>query len=173
MTWGGRVDIDKTQLPRSRSQARWERPEYMGETTTLTGSVPDASGDDPQSVRRCGAWKSQSLARRGLTPSRPRRSGCRRVGPGHAGATMANQVGAAYGRSRVRLGLAGSTFHRNAWEQPTPGAPRRFRVVSEGARPSIGSGRARSASMLLSPEQERRRVRAIRPFPPWPCGPFP
>ena len=68
MAWGGRVTIGKAQLPCSQSRARQERPEYMGEKTSLAGLVLGAPEDDPQSARRCGAWKSQSRARRGLTP---------------------------------------------------------------------------------------------------------
>lgn len=180
MTWGGRVAIGKAQLSCSRSQARQERPAERQPVRRMEKSVPGAPGADPRHVHAVAvAVKSV---------------------PGASGTTMANQVDAAYGRSRVRLGLAVSTFHRDAWEQPTPGAPgrsqqqcqhqvgprrtRRGRV--RGHRMADPSASVRSctpppsrsqarwlASTPVSPEQERRRVRAIRPFPPWPCGPFP
>lgn len=134
-------------------------------------------------------FRKWGAVRNGMGRSRGNQQGATTVQsvPGALGATMANQVGAAYGRSRVRLGRSGSTFRRDAWEQPpppwraggvpsdnasikpTPGASARL-----GAPPPYPRPQAHKYSSGHAPlEQERRRVKAIRPFPPLPCGPFP
>lgn len=103
-------------------------------------------------VRGGVAWLSARLNYRAVSPWR--------VGDG---STMANQVGAA------APWRAGGVPGNNASTKPTPGASVRL-----GAPPPCPLPQPRQTGFApLSPEQERRRVRAIRPFPPWPCGPFP
>ena len=103
-------------------------------------------------VRGGVAWPSARLNYRAVSPWR--------VGDG---STMANQVGAA------APWRAGGVPGNNASTKPTPGASVRL-----GAPPPCPLPQPRQTGFApLSPEQERWRVRAIRPFPPWPCGPFP
>lgn len=138
MTWGGRVAIGKAQLPCSRSQARQERPAERQPVRRMEKSVPGAPGADPRHVHAVAvAVKSV---------------------PGASGTTMANQVDAAYGRSRVRLGLAVSTFHRDAWEQPTPGAPGRSQ---QQCQHQVGPRRTRRGRVRGHRMADPKRIGAV------------
>ena len=63
----------------------------------------------------------------------------------------------AIGKAQLSRNRSRARWHSHATPPPCS-LPRR-----------VGSG----SGTLLSSEREHRRVKAIRPFPPWPCGPFP
>ena len=106
-----------------------------------------------------------------------------RVGFGRVGAPHDNRQGATIAQpvpgppAQSRDTATGTAEHGRtgavAWRHHTAG-PGPATAVTRHHHRAAGPRRAGSGSgTLFSSGQEHRRVKVIRPFPPWPCGPFP